>query len=284
MKKIDTHYIIASFKEWLQHHVLKDLEAFTNVTDQELFLTPQEKRTDFRCYAAPSKQWIYDSSVTGAFVPDSAEFDGDTVGRTDGLIFDFENAQILVPEDNILEPELVTINYSLKEVNFYMSTMADEQLIFGEAQYMVPEYDEENPPQKGLRMKDIVAPACFVKYKEEKHRPYCLGGLIEKNYQIRTIFMLKNEHQLVGIGQLCDNLKNQCFGILSKTPLSAEFGDLKPSLLPEWSWTTANVIGAESNKIRVTDVVPSIIESDRVSQMHPDMFILIVDFYLSRLK
>ncbi len=280
MKAVDTHLIISSFKEWLQHHVLNDLEAFKNIVDQELFLTNQPELPNYRCYAAPSKQWIYDGGVTNAIVVDTVEMDGVEKGREDGIIFDYNNGQILIDEDNALEPDLVTASYSLKEINFYISTKADHVLVFGENEFMWPEFAAKT---KGLKTTDVAAPLCFVKYKLEDNDLFCFGGTLQKKYQMRTVFMLKTEHQLVGIGKLCADLKNTCFNILSKGALQPN-GDIRDSFLPEWNFVAQNVFTQQSNVMRVDDVVPSIIESDNVTKLHPDMLIIIVDFYLSRIK
>ena len=97
------HRATTSFLLWFDNFLLRKGEAFSNQTGK--FFNYADDRLDsrYKPYGSAYKQWVTDSSVNGVTNPViPTSFNGS--GRSDDIIFDFENEQPIHKEETVFEP------------------------------------------------------------------------------------------------------------------------------------------------------------------------------------
>ena len=122
------HKLTSSFFLWFDNFLLKKGEAYSNKTG-ELF-NYADPRLDSRyvAYGSPYKQWVTDSSISGAIIPTGVSVVGaGTSGRDDGVVFDFENGRALFSGSDT--SMTVTGEFAVKDFNVYLTNDTEDDLI-----------------------------------------------------------------------------------------------------------------------------------------------------------
>ena len=96
MKEQFQHKLTTSFFLWFDNFLLTKGEAFSNKTGEFFYYDDTRLDSTYKAYGSPFKQWVTDSSVTGATVPSGVYIGGDFSGRNNGVVIDFENGRALV--------------------------------------------------------------------------------------------------------------------------------------------------------------------------------------------
>ena len=127
MKEQFQHKLTTSFFLWFDNFLLTKGEAFTNKTGEFFYYDDSRLDSTYKAYGSPFKQWVTDSSVTGATIPSGVYIDGNFSGRNDGVVLDFENGRGLISgSDTDLT---ITGEFSLKDFNVYITNDTEEDLI-----------------------------------------------------------------------------------------------------------------------------------------------------------
>ena len=69
MKPQYLHNVATSFALWLDHHLLDKGEAYSNETGKLHYYSDTRLPSGYKVFGSAYKQWVYDSSITGANVP-----------------------------------------------------------------------------------------------------------------------------------------------------------------------------------------------------------------------
>lgn len=270
-------WLLSSFKEWFQHILLEEGEAFINFNNDQLFEMTSNKDLKKSLYAARRYQWVYDASITGANVPTTIEIGGTPTARgTSGLMIDFNNGRAIFNNNTNTGLTNVTASYAQKEFNIYISTQPEEKLIF-ESQYnMLPELLSGN---SGLPPNQIIAPLIFVTMRDSQMEPVCFGGVRYWDLAtLRVIVFAPNDHSLMSIFSLFKEKKHRNFPILSSTPLN-EYGDLKT---PGWSYASLLSAATVDDLVFIESVITSPLADAKISSMHPKLRVGIIQFEVTK--
>ena len=173
MKEQFQHKLTTSFFLWFDNFLLTKGEAFSNKTGEFFYYDDSRLDSTYKAYGSPFKQWVTDSSVTGATIPSGVYIGGNFSGRNDGVVLDFENGRGLISgSDTDLT---VTGEFSVKDFNVYITNDTEEDLVV-ENKYTVNSrlpsaaYDYIQPY-------DDVVPAIFISSSDAKNTPFALGGI-----------------------------------------------------------------------------------------------------------
>src|SRR5882724_8538039 len=127
MKRQTINDIYSSFFLYFSHTLLKEGEAYQNYYSQ-FYPIKDDRFADYSIFGSPFKQFIYDSSITGAAIP-SGIYSNDTFiprGQS-GLKLDFTNGRVMFTGQVNIP---VSGRFAFTDFNIYSTTKSDQELVF----------------------------------------------------------------------------------------------------------------------------------------------------------
>mgnify|MGYP003138741545 FL=1 len=224
MKEQFQHKITNSFILWFDNFLLTEGEAFSNKTGTLFNYTDNRLDSRFTPYGSAYKQWVTDSSVTGATIPSGVFIDGNFSGRDDGVVLDFDNGRALISGD--VTTSTVTGEFAVKDFNIYLTNDTEDDIIV-ENKYVVnsriPSITETN-----ITPYDDVVPAIFISTTRGENAPYALGGLQNSKINVNAVVLAEDTYGLDGVLSIFMDSVDECFAELpmKEYPVT-ELGDLK---------------------------------------------------------
>ena len=210
-----------SLCSYLDHQILNKGQAYTNYGS--LFYPIKDVELPNRSvYGAPFKQFVYDSSVSGAYVPSGVYINNNFIAKgTSGLMIDHWNGRAILDSGNY--GLTVSGNYSVKDFNIYPSTKSDEQLLY-ETKYQInPSFNRQQGP---LDKEQVSVPGLFITNSNFFNDGYSFGGLQETTINIHCLALAESKDALDVLGGLLVDEKFNYYNVVNQTPLNY-FGDLK---------------------------------------------------------
>jgi len=241
MKPQYQHNITTSFALWLDHHLLDKGEAFTNKTGKLFYYSDPRIPSTYKVFGSPHKQWVYDSTITGATIPSGVHVSGVFKGRNDGVILDFINGRALI--SGAATGVNVTGSYSVKDFNIYLSNDNEEDLIlennieanskFSQTGAFIAPYDQSFP-------------AIYVLSDGNKNTPFAFGGEDETRSLMRGVVFAETPYQLDGALSLFADTQQKVFKLkeFSSFPIT-EYGDIKSGSYSFDDYYTSPSVNAE---------------------------------------
>jgi hypothetical protein len=223
MKPQYQHNITTSFALWLDNYLLDKGEAYTNKTGKLYYYSDPRVSSAYKVFGSPHKQWVFDSSVTGATVPSGVHVNGVFKGRDNGVILDFINGRALI--SGTTTGVNVTGSYSVKDFNIYLSIENEDDLIlennieanskFPQAGTYISPYDESFP-------------AIYVLSDGNKNTPFAFGGEDETRSLMRGVVFAETPYQLDGVLSLFSDATQKVFKLkdFADFPIT-QYGDVK---------------------------------------------------------
>jgi len=281
MKPQFQHQVVTSFALWLDHVILTRGEAFQNVESKLYYQEDERLDSDFLSFASPYKQWVNDSSVDNANIPQSINIDGiEVLKNQSGIQYDYNNGRVLIPNSVATETSNVEASYAVKDFNIYITDQTEEELLIETKFDKNSRFDQE--VTNGVKPYDQVVPAIFISYEEGFNQPFAFGGEDITNSEIRCVVFAENSYQLDGVFSILKDLNNKTISNVgfNEHPLN-EFGDLKNGIYSykDLSYKYYN----EKNRtsiLHVDSVNVSKINDKIAKKSHPGLFIGFVDFTL----
>jgi hypothetical protein len=274
MKELYSHKVITSFYLWFDHTMVKECQAFQNVSGR-LYHTPDERVANTGVpYASPYKQWVYDSSIPNVQIPDSVLVDGVPMGRGDGIVFDFDNGRIL--GDGLTTAHNVTGAYSRKEFNTYVVNMEDQKMVFeGNFQHQ-SKYNMVNPT--GVNPHGYALPACFIMNTLSDNKPFAFGGMQDTKNKMRVIVVTDDVFALDGVTSVFRDLTESIIPVVSMndSPLG-EQGDFKSTPYDYDALAAANA----GRYLYIEKVSVAKTTTTAQAKANSNLRYGIIDFYLS---
>src|SRR6478736_436654 len=275
MKETYSHKAVQSFALWFEHFLLNKGQAYQNYSGS-LYPTDDDRidQDTYRTWSSPFKQWVYDSSVSGATICNGVYDQSGQRGRNEGIIFDYNNGRIVVTSgDSGTE---FSAAYSIKDINTYVVDTEETKMIFDEAFHINSRYGMI--PESGVSPYGYAAPACFIMNPLTENKPWAFGGEQNTTNKFRAIVVSDDKFALDGCVSLFRDLGETIIPIVSlkDDPLN-EYGDLKSG-----SYSYAQL--AEDNKddyMFLEKVTASKITSTQQTKLNPNLKYAIIDFYLS---
>lgn len=171
------HVLITSFKQYLDHNLCNGAQAYQNVSGA---LYPQTNPSvQGNVWAAPFKEWVADSCVSGAeIITGALNSSGQLLTRDSGVVFDFLNGRVICPQK--YRGNLTGV-YARKEYNIYTSN-EDEIDWWLENVYKANKNITYTPT--GAMEGRFAAPCIILTNARAHNDPWALGG--ERN-SINTI-------------------------------------------------------------------------------------------------
>ncbi len=177
-------------------------------------------------YASPYKQWVYDSSVSGAIVPSGVyNAQGQFLTRESGIMIDFINGRVLSTGQlgNGLSG-----TFSRKEYNVYFSTDSVTDLFL--ENILNSDKNIAYSPT-GVSPLPFEAPCVIVTESSSNNVPFAFGGVDETQNTLRCFVISNNNWAQTAINSLLADAAHHSFPQVSATfPPISQYGDLKSGI------------------------------------------------------
>ena len=272
MKEQFQHKLTTSFFLWFDNFLLNKGEAYSNKTGEFFYYSDPRVDSAYKVYGSPFKQWVTDSSITGATMPTGVYIGGSFSGRDDGVVLDFENGRALVSGSNT--GLSLTGQFSVKDFNVYMTNDTEEDLVV-ENKYTVNSRLPSGP-YTYIEPYDDVVPAIFISSSDAQNKPFALGGMQDTTVAMKAVVLAEDTYQLDGVLSIFMDSVDECLNPIPMTgyPIT-ELGDLKEG---SYNYTTVKDSYSGDIKFYINDVKTSkLTDRDRKSLTH-DMYVGFVDF------
>lgn len=250
--------LISTLKEYIDFKLISKLNAWKNEDITLTVDTTDNRLVKYRKYQGPSRQWVYDSSVSGANIANPSGF------PTSGWKTDFVNSRFIIPTGQTgVAPS--SVNIAIKHFNSYVSSFDDQEL-FENTIFSPPEMLDKQPKPDSFH-----APCYFVKMFQTNNEGFAFGGLDKTNFNIKITIFCKNERELLVFGSVIRDLKGLSVPLLSSTPLN-EFNDLKSR-----PWNLVNELNsaesAGNSFIHIEDSSFNSLKSDNINSRAKNAFL-----------
>lgn len=218
------HTATTSFFLWFDHYLLKKGQAFSNKTSKFYHYADDRLDDRFETFGSPYKQWVTDSSISGAIIPTGVLVNGSPQGRNNGIIFDFDNGRIL--SSGIANTDSVSGTFAVKDFNIYFTNETEEDLLIDRKYVANPRV--YSPDENYINPYDAVIPAIFLASTTMTNDPFSFGGEDTTKILMKAVVLAENTYQLDGILSVFADSKQEVFATIpfSGHPIT-EYGDIK---------------------------------------------------------
>ena len=226
MKPQYQHNVTTSFALWLDHYLLDKGEAYTNKTGRFYYYQDARLPSNFKAFGTSYRQWVYDSSISGANVPSGVFINSTFVPRSSSLKIDYLNGRVLATGTGVLTGASVTGSFAVKDFNIYLSNENEEDLIIENNAAADKKF-----PWTGVNYLppyDQTLPAIYIMPDSFENSPFSFGGEDETRSMMRSIVFADDPYSLDGVLSIFADSKNRVFKQkdFANYPLN-EYGDLK---------------------------------------------------------
>jgi len=278
------HKVTNSIMLWFDNYLLSKGNAYTNFSGVNFFNYDDERLdSNYEAYGSPYKQWVCDSSIVGADIPDgiivgntpSGAYNPSTSGRG-GMAIDFDNGRILIEGNN--KNYEVNCGFAVKDFNIYFTNETEEDLI-AENKYVmnsrVPRPEESN-----IDPYDFVMPAIFITINTSNNKGFAFGGMEETTIMATASILAEDSYQLDGVLSIFSDSKNECIPVipLEKHPYN-EFNDLKNGY---YNYQELSDEYKNSNKLYINNASTSKLTDRARKSLTNEIFVGFVDFEIQQ--
>ena len=266
------HKLTTSFFLWFDNFLLEKGEAYTNTTREFFYYEDPRLDSTYKAYGSPYKQWVTDSAITGATIPNGVFINNGFSGRSDGVVLDFDNGRALI--SGSATDSTVTGEFAVKDFSVYLTNDTEDDLIV-ENKYVVNSRVPSGPLTYIAPYDDVV-PAIFLSISDTENKPLAFGGLEDTVVHAKAVVMAEDTYQLDGVLSIFMDSVNE---VMTAIPMSGypitELGDLKNDT---YSYTGTKE-GYESDTKFFIDKVKTSKLSDRTkSVLANELYIGFIDF------
>lgn len=203
------HKLSSSFSLWLDHTLLKRGYAYTNKTGVFYNYSDARIPSTYKVFGSSDKQWIADSSITGATIPSGVFVNSSFSGRSNGIILDYDNGRIL--GSGLSTSAAVTGAYSVKDFNVYATNQDEEGLIVEKTKETTQQKIGTNISTTYLPPYKEKIPALFINTQTQENKPFALGGMDESVVNINVVVFANDPYQLDGVLGLFADTSDEVF-------------------------------------------------------------------------
>ena len=266
------HKFTTSLMLWFDNFLLTKGEAFTNKTGSLYYYEDPHLDSSFKAYGSPYKQWVTDSSVSNANIPNGIFVNGSLSGRGAGVKLDFENGRALLNTSS--ESLNVTGTFAVTDFNLYYTNETEDDLII-EKKYTV---NSRLPgaSQNAIAPYDQVVPAIFLSSESMTNKGFAFGGMEETSVKASAVILAEDSYQLDGVLSIFADSYNETF---NQIPMSGhpmnEFADLKDGT---YSYTDVSATFDSQRPFYIETVTTSKLADKARKSLSNDLFVGFVDF------
>jgi len=276
------HKFTNSFTLWADHILLDRGRAFT-VTGGSLTHYSDTKLPDhLRAFGSPYKEWVTDSSVSGAYVPSGFYINGSFQAPSgDYFNMDFVNGRIFASGTSA--SAAITGSYTVKDFNIYNTNQDEESLIVEICQNQSEQYnnigtDISTPYLDPYKMK---VPAVFINTQSQTNEPLALGGTDSSKVRANMVVFAKTAYELDGVLGLFADTSDEVF---KEIPLEAapltEWGGIKNNY---YSYNEV-VAASGGNNFFIDEVRTSKLTDSLRRNLKTELFVGFADFEIAQYR
>ena len=211
---------------WLDNLMLNSLAAHKAYTG--VFKSVDSDISSLKTWAAPHKQFVYDSSISNAIVPSGAYFGGifRPISAAGGYGIDFLRGQAVSTGE--VASQVVSGSYSHKEVNIYVTNNPIEQVLFEQTTQDKPKHISNFT---GFGPNDLSFPLIFIHSEIGENKTISLDELSETSIPVRLTVLANSNSMLKSIGGIIRDKTDSHFARFSpeETPFTP-IGGLKSGI------------------------------------------------------
>jgi len=268
------HKLTTSFVLWFDNFLLKKGEAYSNTTGEFFYYADPRLDATYIAYGSPYKQWVTDSSITGATIPTGVSINGSFSGRNDGVVLDFDNGRALISGD--VTSSTITGEFSVKDFSIYLTNDTEDDLVV-ENKYVVNSRIPSGPLTYIAPYDDVV-PAIFLSTATSENHPFAFGGMENTAVRAKAVILAENTYQLDGVLSIFMDSVNEVVAELPMTGYpTTELGDLKND---SYSYTATKSGFSEGTPFYIEKVKTSKLSDRTRNVLSNELYIGFIDFDL----
>jgi hypothetical protein len=277
MKQTYIHNLMSSFYLWLDHEILSRGEAFVNYSGK-LYNSSDPNFPNSSTYSSPFRQWVYDSSISGVKIPSGVFINNTFLPKnTSGLAIDYNKGRIIF-NNNLLNSNNITQQFSFKEFNLYYTDEREEKLLFEKAYSSVP---KTNQITGGLGYLDIPYPCIFIKHRSSENNPFAFGGQDKTQTLLRCIALAPNSFLLDGLISILNDSSRKTFPLLSANDFPFNYlGDFKFNTFFDY----LQLCGQIQDRIYIDRVTVSKLDEVENAKINKKVVAALIDFEVSDIR
>jgi hypothetical protein len=264
--------VVSSLMLYVDHTVCSN-GGYTNHSGE--FYKTQKQYNQFDSYSLPFKQIVSDQSVSGANVMESVSIDGSlTAPSAYGLagILHHKGTVLFDPANSPASSANITGSFAVKEFNIYITTKAEEDLLFKTAKQINPKLPQTSD---GLDPNTEAYPAIFLKNMGGTMDPIGFGlGMDDTVSYVRAIVLSSSAFSLDAVCGLLKKSAKTKIPVIQDLPfnaigaytgLSYDYQSLSANPPAHaWLWN-----------VSVSKIMP---QTSGMSDLNLDVFAAFVDF------
>lgn len=270
MKSTYIHNLMSSFYLWLDHEILTRGEAFINYSGK-LYKSSDPNFINSSTYSSPFRQWVYDSSISGATIPTGVFVNNSFVPKnTSGLSIDYNKGRVIFNNQNLSGN--FSANFSFKEFNLYYTDEREEKLLFEKAYSVTPKTHQVTG---GLGYLDVPYPCIFIKHRSSENIPFAFGGEDKTETLLRCIALAPNSFLLDGLISILNDSARKTFALFpaDKFPFNY-FGDFKFNSYFDYE----EICGETNDRVYIDKVTVSKLDEVDNAKINKKVVAALIDF------
>lgn len=224
MKPQFQHKVVTSVMLWFENFFLSKAEAYTTETGKFTYYEDVALPPNFKAFGSQFKQTVYDSSITGAYIPSGIYINNVFSGFNNStLIFDNSNARVIA--SGVSESANITGKFSPKEIGIYFTNDTEENVILNVQeqlnQSVANAHEFYTPYEQKL-------PAIYISNQSMQNKPFAFGGMNETVTKTTAVILTNQAYELDCILSVFADSYNENIPIceFESEPLN-QFGALK---------------------------------------------------------
>jgi len=273
-----SHEAQSSFILWFDHYLLSEGQAFSNKTGKLYYAADERLPSSHKSFSSQYKQWVADSSISGATIPSGIYVGANFSGRANGVILDFDNGRIL--GSGLSTSVQPTGTFAVKEFNVYPTNENLEDLII-EKRYIEYPKVGSSIAKSGIAPYAPVVPAIFINTQNQDNLPFAFGGEDKTKISFAATIICETPYQLDGVLSLFADTNNETVAHIPFTGAPyTELGDLKGGV---YNYET---LAASSSELPfyIEKVRTSRITDKARKSIENNLYIGLLDFEVSKVR
>ena len=282
--------VMSSLLLFIANKVCKKGQAFTN--HGSYFYSVEDQVEGSHSLSAPFKQLVVDTSLeaVGADVMTGVFFGAqpferfppyggniDPASQTSGpypYTINHYQGQVTFEEDHKL---LISGDYSVKDFNIYLTSLAEEQLLF-ETKFTLNPTTLEDPT--GLAPEAQTYPAIFIKNNGGQNEPFAFGGADNTIINARAIVLADSTYELDAVCGILKDTARENLKLIDNDELPFDARGAYTGQLFNYE-TIEKAAGMEISEVFVSKVMSN---RGDFTNLNPDVYSAFVDFELRKVR
>lgn len=295
MKPQFDNQLISSFALWFEHYLLKDGEAFSNISGSNALFyktTNTWNISGYSMYSAPFKQFVYDSSIpnctviTGVTIKDTSNVSNTYgINSNEVLGINYAEGQVFIKDTSLVNVSSVSGNYSTKEFAVKITDSPDEKILFETKYSTKPKYPQN--PTTGIAEDEEPFPIIYIKRNGSYNEPIAFGGQDFTTIDIRAIVIADSQFNLDAVCSLFRDKSRVNFYLLQNAEYPFNYiGSLKSGNLFNYDSLVSGKRVGGGEGASITDVRVSRFgaQASEYKYLTPNIYSAAIDFQIIKMR